>query len=231
MRKRILTLGLISTATIVGGVLIFRTPSLTSKTYSGEEASLPKIQGQRNVSSKEPVSSVQPVKILEAAPEAVAALPKYEYQKELDTYSLLRKKVFLSDAEKSQKTSLLKNEKFVRSLRELLKIPSLAQDDGQQNNAALDLLFDALKGENRQVARDILKSVIQDPGTENTALSMAERKALAGVKAEVLFHWSAMEPNLSGQMQQWLPGPVSQNIWKNVQAEHKSNLEQSRHAR
>lgn len=97
-----------------------------------------------------------------------------------------------------------------------------------QQTTAIDLLLEAAKSpEGREAAEAALQGIIADNQIEGEALPMDARKNLAGVKAEVLFQWSAQDPTKTKSMQAWLPGPVSQKIWENVTDAQTRNLRES----
>jgi hypothetical protein len=154
-------------------------------------------------------------------------LKSFERKNELFQFHLLSKKVFLNSEEKNQRQALLQNEQFIGQLKNLFKVPSEYQDLENQQNAAVDFLLAALNGKGSAAAAEVLKSIIQDPATENISLSLATRENLGGVKAEVLYKWSAQEPLKATEIPQWLPGPVSQKIWKNVLAQQEMNRAES----
>ncbi len=55
-----------------------------------------------------------------------------------------------------------------------------------------------------------------------------ERRALAGIKAEIMYQLSSERPGEAAQLQASLPGPVSERIWNNVQYQQENNLAESR---
>ncbi len=147
---------------------------------------------------------------------------------DLSKYSLVREKVFLSEAEKTWKRRLLQNGPFLRDLKVILLQPIEAGSEGwSQQKAALDLLFEALTAGDKSVAEGVLAEVVKDRTIEDSSLPQEARRNLAGVKAEVLFQWSALQPTKAGEIASWLPGPVSTKIWDNVVDEQRNNLAES----
>lgn len=218
-----------SVSIVIGGVLVLRTPSKSEKAEPAKTS-----QHVKAVSAPEKVEEPRkPSSLLAAASQElrdVAARPSkpFEFQKELGDYAFLKKKVLLSDADKSEKKDLMQNDRFLRSLESLLKTPTNGDFEmEQQQNFALDLLFEALESDTRSIASEVLQAIVQDPQVENAQLDRKSREKLAGLKAEVLYQWAALEPGKSGEIQSWLPGPVSQRIWQNVLASQHSNLEES----
>lgn len=156
-----------------------------------------------------------------ASPEAVFA-----HQEELDRYRQLKKIVLGSKDDEQERARLKTDTVLLDSFRDLLKSPSTNEKTRANQNAALDLLFEALKDQSTQ-AKSILEGVIQDAQIESSALSPDVRENLAGIKAEALYQWSAMDPAQVSTLQSWLPGPVSQKIWQNIQERQESNLAES----
>ncbi len=174
------------------------------------------------------VSAVQPLSNPALAARVPSSVASFEYQKEMIDYGYLNKKVFLSDAEKSEKEILFRNENLLRAIGERLRQPSQnSQDNLGETNLALDLLFESLQANATGVAGEVLRSLIQDAAIENPKVELAVRKELAGVKAEILYQWSSLDPAVARDIQAWLPGPVSQQLWKNVRAVQNNNVAES----
>lgn len=151
----------------------------------------------------------------------------FVHKSELQEYQKLHSKLFLSDGEKVFRKELVANERVLRSLQDLLQTPATDDSSTQMQNAALDLLFEALQGDPGGPAAQVLKAVVSDPMVEDASLSIETRKSLAGVKAEILFNMSSMYPESSQELERLLPGPVSQHLWSNVKAQQQSNLAES----
>lgn len=156
---------------------------------------------------------------LEKKPEPFAA--------ELAEYTVLKKKVFLTPDEESQRNLFLKNDKFLRGMRSrLLNVP-ISVKEAKEQNAAIDLLLDAVRVQGSEVAVEVLRDVVADGQIEDESIDRATRESLAGVKAEVLYQWSALKPAQAAEFASMLPGPVSQKIWQNVVSAQASNLSES----
>jgi hypothetical protein len=98
-------------------------------------------------------------------------------------------------------------------------------------NQAVDLLLEARLG-GSQIAGQVLRSVVTDGQVEKESLSRSDRQAFAELKADVLYRWSAREPAITAELPGWLPGPVSQKIWRNVvNAQEQNQLESAEEAR
>ncbi len=175
-----------------------------------------------------PIRQVATAKVgPEGAVEAKFKAKTLPHTQELERYATLRSKVFLDETEESQKEQLLRNPAVLRSLGQ--RLLRSASDDAaalEQNNA-IEMLLDALRSGDGPVATEVLKAVVEDGQVENADLDLASRENLAGIKAEVLYQWSAIRPVQSAQLVTWLPGPVSQRIWTNVVNLQASNLAES----
>jgi hypothetical protein len=85
----------------------------------------------------------------------------------------------------------------------------------------------ALKEGDKTAASAALQAVVQDKQIEDTGLERSAREQLAGLKAEILYQWSATQPDMTASIVAWLPGPVSQKIWQNVLRMQQSNQAES----
>jgi hypothetical protein len=169
-------------------------------------------------------SAVQAAKV-SATTERVA----FEYARELAEFTVMKRKVFLSDEERVQKAALFGNRRMIASLGDYLNRP-MGNDVASigEQGAVLDLLVDALQSkEGNEAAEAALKSVVLDTQIESDHLAVEERKNLAGVKAEVLYQWTALEPGRAKEIRTWLPGPVSEKIWANVTETQNRNQAES----
>ncbi|MEK2646317.1 hypothetical protein [Bdellovibrio sp. BCCA] len=149
------------------------------------------------------------------------------YKSELAEYRQLHAKIFLTDEEKTFRKGLVKNEQVLRSLQEFLQTPATDDSSTQMQNAALDLLFEALQTSADGEAARVLKAVVSNPTVEDKSVNLETRKSLAGIKAEILFQMSSMHPQTAQELERLLPGPVSQQLWSNVKAQQQNNLAES----
>lgn len=148
-----------------------------------------------------------------------------QFAEALVDYARLRSKLFLSDENKSQKARLLQDAELMRALELLLKSSANDMKSQELQNDAIDLLLEARASGSRD-AESVLRSVLEDRQIENDAMELGQRKALAGIKAEILYQWSALEPARAEEMRRWLPGPISEKIWSNVvDAQDQNELE------
>ena len=149
----------------------------------------------------------------------------FPYQKELTSYVFLRQKIFLTDAEKVQRGELLRHRDLLRALGARLREATRSPAIMQEQDTAIDLLIEAARAGDDAVAREILSDVVRDAQIEDAALARPVREQLAGLKAEVLYQWSAVQPE--ADIVSLLPGPVSKKIWANVLAMQESNRAES----
>ncbi|HMN68135.1 MAG TPA: hypothetical protein PKC28_06305 [Bdellovibrionales bacterium] len=161
-------------------------------------------------------------------PKAKAVIPPvaFEYQNELNQYAALQAKVLPSPDERDKKQALLINPKLLMGMAvRLVRLPLLPL--GEQG-AAIDLLLDAVKSGDREAAETALAVVVEDKQVEDPSLMGGVREQLAGIKAEVLYHWAALVPSQVPQIPKRLPGPASRKIWDNVREAHSDNEAESR---
>jgi hypothetical protein len=161
-----------------------------------------------------------------------AALPPpektFRYQSELDVFTKIKSKVFLTDQEKAERDRLTHDASLLRALGLHLTDSGVGKTS---QDAAVDLLIEALKSGDKAMASEVAKAVIEDAQVENATLEQGVRENLAGIKAEVLYHWAAYMPEDAAGIERYLPGPVSQKIWSNVTRRHESNRAESREER
>lgn len=146
---------------------------------------------------------------------------------DLKKYAHLSEKALLLEPDRLIKRRLLADEGFLRGLELLLKTPPVDEDSRQAQDAALDFVLEALKTDLRSVAVEVLKAVVGDPAVESQDMPARDRQVLAGLKAEALFHWSAVDPEAGTEIPGLLPGKVSEKIWENVQKQQENNLAES----
>lgn len=168
---------------------------------------------------------VNPPSPLQVKP--VVRVPVTAYEKELQTYAAIQRKVFLNASEQQQKSQLLHDRQVLRGMGARLTQAPADLKASIEQNAAIDLLLEALRSGDAGTASEVLKDVVTDKQVEDPSLDSETRHSLAGVKAEVLFQWSALKPTEAAEIATWLPGPVSQNIWQNVLNAQASNQAES----
>lgn len=149
--------------------------------------------------------------------------------KSLQSYQGLHAKTFLTADEEQEKNEMLRNPAFLEDLRGVLSDTSMMEDPEYEKleNAAMDLIVEALQYGDRQASLQVIQDIIQDPQVENPDLPQKVRETLAGIKGELLYHAVAFAPGEFSNVESLLPGVVSQRIWRNVQAKHQQNLNES----
>lgn len=155
-------------------------------------------------------------------------LETYAFRGDIENFRSLNKKVFLTDDEKRAKRALLENGEFLKSLTHLLTVGAGESTEMKQaQDVALDVLFESLRTDAGSPVAEVLLEIVGDTQIESETIDMVTKRDLAGVKAEVLYYWSSLDPASSGRIEQSLPGPVSRRIWENVVSAQKNNLEES----
>lgn len=174
---------------------------------------------------------VTPMKPTGSAPAVsgtqTSSVPVYSHHTQLATFHEISRKVFPSDDDRSQADRLLHDDELLRSAGRLLLQPAADRQAEADQNDAIDLLIKALTAGDNDVARAALTDVVKDAQIENTKIAMGARRQLAGLKGEVLYKWTALEPDMAAQVARWLPGPKSRQVWANVVQLQKSNLAES----
>lgn len=159
---------------------------------------------------------------------AAAQLLDTRTVEDLKRLSEIRKKVFASDSDKAERARLLGDATFLRSLEPVLRSPAVSTDSEELQDLALDALMEAHKANPDSTSAEVFRSVVQDAQVESASLALEARRNLGGIKAEILYHWTAVEPTKVAEMRSWLPGPTSNSIFDNVLARLRSNLAESR---
>ena len=152
---------------------------------------------------------------------------QFAFKEEINEYAKLKEKVILTDGEIAQKKRLVQDPDLIAALADFLKMPTDAPDESGQYDA-IDLLFEARKAASvKDVAETVLRSLVEDPVVEDPDMDRETREDMAGLKAEVLFQWTSVDPTKAVEVERLLPGPVSRRIWENVQEEQRMNLQES----
>ncbi len=212
-----------------GGALLFRAPASTSApglpispVPTENRGAIKTAEGEAGESAKgAAAATTNPLEVTRNEGQP------FENKTELASFKTLKQKVFLTEEEKEQRKQFIQDRALLENLKNLFKYPAPYQDLEAQQNVAVDLLLEAIKSGDAETARRVFTDVIADATIENNQLSQDQRQNLAGVKAEVLYQWSSLEPDRAREMQQSLPGPVSQKIWKNVVTQQDLNRAES----
>lgn len=226
----------VSAAVIVGvGVGAYLLSGLSEEKNKGPESS------QETPANSSPAPSLPSEAVVQAEAPASTTLLEgkktehrpqdktfadFKYRADLEKYLGIRKKVLLAKDEEREKKNLLQDRALIQSMKSLLLVEA-SQENADLQNAALDFLFEALQSGASDEVTAVLQAVVADGTIENTTSSLESRKALAGVKAEVLLNWSSIDPKANAQIEASLPGPVSQKIWSRVKAHQDNNVAES----
>jgi hypothetical protein len=167
------------------------------------------------------------VPIAKSAGKEVKAMKPFNYEAQVETFKQLQTKVFMSESEKTARHDLLFDRDLLKALGQRLVESSKDTVVHEQQDAAIDMLLAALKEGDKTAASAALQAVVQDKQIEDTGLERSAREQLAGLKAEILYQWSATQPDMTASIVAWLPGPVSQKIWQNVLRMQQSNQAES----
>lgn len=183
---------------------------------------------QEAVTVTPPPPGMQDVRMQEITPEPAVASPKrpelpFEFNKEIDLFRDMQKRLFLTEADQAEKRRLLNDVALLRALGLRLTEPSNSPAVMDSQDVAVDLLVEAVKSGDREAASEVLRSVVADPQVENPALDQGVRQHMAGLKGEIMLRWAALAPDEADNIERSLPGPVSQKIWNNVKRRQESN--------
>jgi hypothetical protein len=238
---RLVLLGSAVFVTLVGGAILMKGraggekanesahESSSSAQTESETAAVASIDRQPQSIAARASSGEKETTTGKSAPASSLSKVSVEIPRELMAYAEMNKKVFLTDDEKAQKKGFFRDSRFLKSLESLLRQPAEIGSDLQiQQFAALDALFEAVQSpDSERGAEDVLRSLVEDKSVEDPKLDGKSREALAGVKAEILYQWSSLQPNKAGEINRLLPGPVSQRIWQNVLDTQRNNVAES----
>ncbi len=142
----------------------------------------------------------------------------------LNEFARLELKAFLTDEEKAARASALKDDAFLREIGRVLVSRGLDETTKRDQYQAIDALLSA-QSEGSKSASEILASVVADAQVEDPKIGKEVRQNLAGIKAELLYKWTAQDA--SAQVEDLLPGPVSRQLWSNVQDSQSRNEAES----
>lgn len=174
-----------------------------------------------------PVTEIRSIPKADIPPPPPETKPPviFEAQAELTAYAQLKTKVLPSESEKKERARILNDSRVIGSVsKRLLQIPPLSL--GEQV-AAIDLLIEALKKGDKNAAEEAMREIVSDKQVEDVKLPQEVREQLAGIKAEILYNWAAIEPNQQSDIARRLPGPASEKIWRNVQDTFANHIAES----
>lgn len=189
-----------------------------------EEIEAQRIMERSPAEVAEPKPPIPKTNLLPHPPETTTPVI-FEAQAELTAYAQLKTIVLPSAAEKKERSRILHDGRVLGSVgKRLSQIPTLSL--GEQV-AAIDLLIEALKSGDKAAAEEAMREIVADKQIEDVKLPLEVREQLAGIKAEILYNWAAIEPNQQSDIARRLPGPASEKIWRNVQDTFANNIAES----
>jgi hypothetical protein len=179
------------------------------------QAAGPLAQGQSESNSVREVTSV--------------SRKEFPHARQIAEYSEFKSKIFPSDSEKRERSRLIRDTSFLKSLEGLLRTPDRIGEDDLQA-VAIEILMEAwADAKARPVAEEVMKAIVADPRIEDPALDLRSREVLAANKGELIFHWTSLDPGKMAEIRAWMPGPVSERILQNVRSIQDRNLAESAH--
>lgn len=150
-----------------------------------------------------------------------------DIENQLRHFHQINKKVFLSKNELEFKSKILSDQKVMIEMKNILLRPSnnIVETELLQS-FALEYLYEAVSS-GHQLAQDMLVEIIKDSSIENRSVPLSDRQAMAEIKADVMFNFSAMTADSEELIEKRLPGPISQKIWANVKLRQQRYLAES----
>ena len=148
---------------------------------------------------------------------------------QLKQLRLIKAKVFRSETEEITMKAFVRNADNLQSLVSLLTDSvSLQATTAAEHQAAVDILLEAAKGANTKLAVESILTVIGDKQVEDQSSTKTVRELHAGIKAELMYGAAFIDRQT---IQNYVPGPVTQKIWDNVQMAHAENITGSENQR
>ena len=131
--------------------------------------------------------------------------------------------------EKKEYKNIISNRHFLLAAQNRLQDINFLKSTqfSLEQGLIVDALLAALADGDQQTAQQVITDVIKDGQVEDSNLPMQVRQRLAGVKAELLYQATSLQPERFVGIETQLPGPVSQKIWINVQSNQQRNLAES----
>ncbi len=146
-----------------------------------------------------------------------------EIRNTFQVFHALRNKTFLTPKEESTYAEILRDPQFLMATVSLF-LDKNANLSPFEINGGVDLLLESLRTNQKNLAQQIILTIIADTQIENSKLNSAARIRIAGIKAELMFHAVEMNPQT---VKNALPGPVTEKIWNNVLQAQAQNLAES----
>lgn len=229
-KKHLVTAAIIILIAIAGGIFLRKGPSSSQATEDPAQFADAEAPEQNSEMIEVPKgNSGIPSGTSMLIPPAAQTTWKPEVKERLSAFQALQMKSVMTPEEEEARLQFLQDAELISQIGLTLRSRTAQQDPKaeENQNIAIDILIEALKEGNEQAATDAIWDQIRDGQVEDANVPLKERKVFAGIKGEILYHATALRPDTFQDVEMDLPGPVSQKIWKNVQAQHQSNLEGS----
>lgn len=152
-----------------------------------------------------------------------------EFTRQIGLFNNYKQKIFKTENEKKEYKNIISNRHFLLAAQNRLQDINFLKSTqfSLEQGLIVDALLAALADGDQQTAQQVIADVIKDAQVEDSSLPMQVRQRLAGVKAELLYQATSLQPDRFLGIETQLPGPVSQKIWINVQSNQQRNLEES----
>lgn len=218
-------------ALIIGGVFFLKKPADSHSAAESGDIEVPESDEEMEIAEaiSMDAGNSKPISVTRLSSPASQIPWSPQVKVQLKSFQQFQNKSVMTNDEEEARLKLLQDADLISQVSGMLR-SRLAQKDAQafeNQNIAIDLLIEALKEGNEQAATDAIWDQIRDGQVEDSSIPLGERKTLAGIKGELIYHATALRPDSFQDIEMDLPGPVSQKIWKNVQEQHQANLESS----
>lgn len=185
---------------------------------------VPKTQMQQTQALQPVNKPLQVMKVTKLPPQTVQQREKYlqPLTTQLKQLRSIKAKVFRTEADDVVVKAFIQNPDNLQSLVSLLTdSTSLQATTAAEHQAAVDVLLEAAKTGNSKISQESILTVISDKQVEDQTATEAVRELHAGIKAELMYGAAFIDQRT---IQNYVPGPVSQKIWDNVQAAFAENI-------
>lgn len=161
-----------------------------------------------------------------AAPEVQnpgANISKYNsLLQQMSFYKQMKQKPLLNKAERAEEKNFYSAAVLDDAKKYLMTPESIFEPEVKwHHQTAVQILIDGLE-HNPRVAAAMITDVILDAQLENKKISAPARELMAKDKAELMYHFMALQPKAISKNK--MPGPTSQALFENVASLHRENL-------
>ncbi|OFZ29161.1 MAG: hypothetical protein A2622_14055 [Bdellovibrionales bacterium RIFCSPHIGHO2_01_FULL_40_29] len=163
-----------------------------------------------------------PQKPTPLAVKSVQAEERLETELKFQRFYEIQKKTFRTEEDERVIAEILKESQWIENAVAIFLSPQ--RMTAPQVHGGIDLLLEALKSDQKNLAEQVILSIIGDPQIEDESLNFEYRERMAGIKAELMYHASSIETET---FKKFLPGPVSEKILNNVVEAQTQNIMES----